>query len=552
MDISSVEPLIRKYALANAIAHEGVAQTKSILGKIMAEKPELRAHILQVRSVIEKTVIEVNRMSLAAQKKELDSLGGYVAPQRVERKGLPELELGREKFVVRFAPNPDGALHLGNARPAILSDEYAKKYHGKFILRFDDTDPKVKTPEKKYYSWIRDDLKWMKIKVHQEITASKRLKQYYKIAEKVISINAAYVCTCSSVSWKKMRDNSRSCPCRHLDAKTNMKRWKKMLRHSYKEGQAVLRIKTEMDAKNPAVRDWPAFRIVDKPHHPLVKAKVWPLYNFASAVDDYLTEVTHIFRGQEHSTNEVKQRYLYQHLRWNYPIVITLGRFSLSDMMLSKSMIREGIEKRKFGGWDDPKLGTIKALRRRGFQPESIRQIIVDIGPKPSDITVSFENLSAYNRKIIDHMANRFFFIPNPKKIEVKGLKVKSTRAPLHPDDKKRGYRTFSLTSTFYIDAKDYDSYKGLEVRLKDLCNIKLGERSAYTTTESKSTPKIQWVPAKHLNVKVIMPGKEIKGYGEMNLKKAKVGDIVQFERFAFVRIEKISGNNVTVIFAHE
>jgi glutamyl-tRNA synthetase len=552
MDISSVETLIRKYALVNAIEHEGVAQTKSVLGKIMAEKPELRPNILQVRSIIEAVVRDINKMSIAVQKKELEKLGGYTAPKRVERKGLPELELGREKFVVRFAPNPDGALHIGNARPAILSDEYAKKYHGKFILRFDDTDPKIKLPEKRFYSWIRDDLKWLKIRVNQEIIASKRLRYYYKIAEKLISINAAYVCVCNSESWKKLRDHSKACPCRSLDSKTNMKRWKKMLKHGYKEGQAVLRIKTEMDAKNPAVRDWPAFRIVDKPKHPVVKAKLWPLYNMASAVDDYLTGVTHIFRGQEHSTNEVKQRYLYQHLRWNYPIVVTLGRFSLSDMVLSKSQIREGIAKRKFRGWDDPRLGTLRALRRRGFQPDAIRQIIIDIGPKPSDITISFENLSAYNRKIIDRMANRYFFVQDPKKIEVKGLKLKSIRVPLHPDDKRRGHRTFSLTSTFFIDAKDFDAYKGLEVRLKDLCNIKLGEKSGYTTTPSKSTPKIQWVPAKHLNVKVIMPGREITGYGEMNLKKAKTGDIVQFERFAFVSIEKITGNNVTVIFAHE
>jgi glutamyl-tRNA synthetase len=552
MDISSHESLIRKYALANAVEHDGVAQAKTVLGKVMAEKPELRPQILQIRSLIEKAVIEINRMPLAKQKQMLEQMGGYTPPQRVEKKGLPELELGREKFVVRFAPNPDGALHLGNARPAVLSDEYAKKYKGRLILRFDDTDPKVKIPEKRFYSWIREDLKWLKVRVNQEITASRRLKHYYKIAEKLISVGGAYVCVCTSEHWKKLRDNSRACPCRSLDTKTNMKRWKKMLKHSYKEGQAVLRIKTELDAKNPAVRDWPGFRIVDKPRHPLVKAKVWPLYNFASAVDDCLTGVTHIFRGQEHSTNEVKQRYLYQHLRWNYPVVITLGRFSLADMVLSKSQIREGIEKRKFRSWDDPKLGTLRTLRRRGFQPESIRQIIVDVGPKPSDITISFENLSSYNRKIIDSMANRYFFIPNPKKIEVKGLKLKSARAPLHPDDKKRGYRSFSLTSTFFIDTKDFDTYKGLEVRLKDLCNIKLGEKSSYTTTPSKSTPKIQWVPAKHLNVTVIMPGREIKGYGEVNLKKAKVGDIVQFERFGFVRIEKISSKNVTVIFAHE
>ena len=151
--VDSIDHLIRKYALANATEHEGVAQARSVLGKILGEQPELRIQILLIRSRTEEIVREINNMSLAQQKAELQKMGGVVAVKKVEKKGLPELELGREKFVVRFAPNPDGAIHMGNARPAVLSDEYVKKYRGKFILRFDDTDPKIKTAEKRFYSW---------------------------------------------------------------------------------------------------------------------------------------------------------------------------------------------------------------------------------------------------------------------------------------------------------------------------------------------------------------------------------------------------------------
>ncbi|MEM7819333.1 MAG: glutamate--tRNA ligase [Candidatus Aenigmatarchaeota archaeon] len=552
MPTNSIEEIIKKYALINAVEHEGVAQAKSVLGKILGEHPELRENVLELRSNVELIVDQINRLSTLQQKRELELLGGYTPIKRIEKKVLPELELTREKFVVRFAPNPDGAIHLGNARPAILCDEYAKKYHGRFILRFDDTDPKIKVPEKKFYKWIKEDLKWFGIKVHQEIIASKRLKIYYKFADKIIRIGGAYVCTCNIDEWKKLRDKSQACPCREMNIKTHLNRWKKMLLYKYKEGEAVLRIKTELDAKNPALRDWAAFRIVDNPQHPInKKAHLWPLYNFASAIDDHLCKITHIFRAQEHTTNEFKQRYLYEHFKWDYPIVITLGRFSLSNMVLSKSQIREGIRKKIYTGWDDPKLGTIRALRRRGFQPEALRQIIVDIGPKSSDITISYENLSAYNRKIIDKIANRYFFIPNPKKIEVKNMKLKKAKIPLHPEE-KRGYRTFSLSKTFYIDKNDFDTYKGLEIRLKDLCNIKLGEKSEFTDTELRPLPKIQWVPEKHIHVKVIMPDKEIKGIAETNLLKAKVGNVVQFERFGFVKIEKIINGNVLVIFGHE
>jgi glutamyl-tRNA synthetase len=324
-----------------------------------------------------------------------------------------------------------------------------------------------------------------------------------------------------------------------------------MLSHKYKEGQAVLRIKTDLAAKNPAVRDWPAFRIVDNPVHPLQKKHVWPLYNFASAIDDQLMKVTHIFRGQEHSTNETKQRFLYQYMKWQYPQVITLGRFSLSDMVLSKSQIREGIARRDYEGWDDPRLGTLRALRRRGFQPESIRQIILSIGPKPNDVTIAFENLAAYNRKVIDSMANRYFFIQNPKRIEVKGLKIKQARVRLHPDV-NRGYRKFSLSKTFFIDSTDYDRYKSMEVRLKDLCNIRLGEKSEYTSHEMKNIPKVLWIPGKHIEVRILMPRKQITGYGELTLAKTRIGELVQLEKFGFVRIEKIARNTVTAVFSHE
>jgi len=545
--MDSVENIIRKYALINAVEHEGKAQTKSVLGKLLAEYPDLRENVLETRSKVEDVVEKVNRMSLDRQKAEVGDLP--TSERKVEKKELPDLER-RENFVVRFAPNPDGALHIGNARPAILSDEYAKRYKGKFILRYDDTDPKVKTPEKKFYKWIKEDLSWLKIKVHKTVMASKRLKIYYKHAEYLIKEDRAYVCTCNRESWKNLIIKSKACPCRTLGATVQIRRWRKMF-SGYKEGEAVLRIKTELDAKNPAVRDWPAFRIVDKPKHS-VKKKVWPLYNFASAIDDYLLGVTHIFRGQEHSTNESKQRYIYQYLKWDYPYVITLGRFSTSDMVLSKSEIREGIRLGKFTSWDDLRLGTLRALKRRGFSSQALRQIIIDIGPKPNDITISFENLAGYNKKIVDKTSNRYFFIPNPKKIIVSGMRIKKAKISLHPSE-NRGFRTFSLGNMFFIDTKDFNKYRGLEIRLKDLCNIKLGEKSVYTSTPVKPLPKIQWVPKKHIAVRVLLPGtREIKGYAETNLLKEKPGAVVQFERFGFVRIEKISKKNVIVVFGHE
>ena len=132
---SELDTLVRRYALNNAVEHNGKSNAKSILSKILGDNPNLRANVLQIKSLSEEISIKINKMTLATQKKELSSLGVIEKKIIQEKKGLPEMVRAvKGSFAVRFAPNPDGALHLGGARPAILNLEYAKKYNGKFIL----------------------------------------------------------------------------------------------------------------------------------------------------------------------------------------------------------------------------------------------------------------------------------------------------------------------------------------------------------------------------------------------------------------------------------
>ncbi len=550
--MKEIKEIVEKYAILNAASHSGKAVEKAVLGKIIAENPELRVEIKKLKKEVEKVVKKVNKMHIDEIKKLAEKFKP-VAKETKEEKGLkdlPNVEIGN--FVVRLAPNPDGALTLGNARPAVLCDEYAKRYNGKFILRFDDTDPKVKKPEPRFYKWIREDLEWLGVKIDKEVIQSKRLDIFYEYAQRLIEMGKAYVCTCKSEEWKKLRDEGKPCPCRDLPPEEHLKRWEKMLNHEYKEGEAVLRIKTDLNHPNTAVRDWAAMRIVDKPEHPLVKdVHVWPLYNFASAIDDHLLGVTHILRGQEHSTNEVKQRYLYEYLGWQYPNVILLGRFSLEGAVLSKSKIRRGIEEGEFEGWDDPRVGTLRALRRRGFHPEAIRKIILDIGVKSSDMTISMKNLAAYNKKFVDPIAKRFFFVKDPVKIKVLNMPFEEKELKAHPE-KDLGIRKFKLDGEFFIERDDFEKYRGKEIRLKDLFNVKLGKESIFTSLELKKVSKIHWVPANdYMKVKVIMPGETFHGVGESNLRSVQPDDILQFERFGFVRVDSI-GKEIVVVFGHK
>lgn len=540
-----------RWALANAVEHEGHADAKSVVGKLIATRPELKSKIKQLMQTVEKVVKEVNKLSLEEQRAKLQELGGVEAPKREERRGLPELP-DVDKYpnvVTRFAPNPNGPLHIGHVRAAFLSYEYARKYGGKFILRFEDTNPANAMLE--MYDKIREDLRWLGIKWDEEHVQSDRLEIYYKYAEELLKAGSAYVCTCDVMKFRRLRDRREPCPCRGLSANEQLKRWRAMLEGKYQEEHVVVRIKTDLKHPNPAARDWPALRVITA-KHPRAgdRYKVWPLYNFSVAVDDHEMGVTHVIRGKEHVVNETRQRFLFDHLGWEYPTAVQYGRLTMGGAVLSKTQTMRGIRSGDFSGYDDPRLGTIAALRRRGFLPETIKQVIVDLGPTPVDSALSWETLAAYNRRIVDARANRYFFVPNPVKLLVKNApKIREVKLRLHPSHLERGERLLRLlhegdSMVIYISKADaVDISVGQIVRLKDLMNVQITSHNPFEakfhSRELAEAPKIQWVSADAVEVEVLKPdaSREV-GLAEAAVANLSDGVIVQFERYGFVRLD--------------
>lgn len=205
------------------------------------------------------------------------------------------------------------------------------------------------------------------------------------------------------------------CPCRDLSITENLTRWMKM--PEMKEGEVVLRVKTDLNHKNPAIRDWVAMRIVDQ-QHPRIgnQHHVYPMMNFAVAVDDHLMGVTHVLRGKDHLANSEKQKYLYQYFRWEVPEFIHYGRLKMEDIALSTSKARKGIEEGVYSGWDDPRLGTIRAIARRGIKREAIKELMLEIGVKIADSTVSWKKIYGLNRNLLEEEANRYFAVFPPKR----------------------------------------------------------------------------------------------------------------------------------------
>jgi glutamyl-tRNA synthetase len=578
---SELKELIRKTALLNAIKHDGKAQAGPVIGKILGEKAEFRTKVKELSALVNGVVREVNNLPLNEQKRIVEGKWPEtLTKERVEEeKRLPPLPNIDEysEVVTRFSPNPDCVLHLGSARAIILCHEYARMYKGKFILRFEDTDPKLKRPVLEFYDRIREDLAWLECKPDEEYIQSDRIPIYYEYVERLLKDGNAYVCTCQPEKFREKILAKKPCVCRNLPLEEHLVRWKKMLEGKYREGEAVVRVKTDLNHPNPAVRDWPALRVIDaeKNPHPRVGSKyhVWPLYNLACGVDDHLMGITHIIRGKEHLTNMVRQEYMYKYLGWQYPEAIHYGRLKITGASLSKSKIVQGIKEGVYKDWDDPRLATFAALRRRGITPEAIKKMIIDVGPKTSDVILSWENLYAYNRKILDSTSDRYFFVQNPIELTVKQIpKTFVARLPLHPDQPKRGNREYTIkpdekdkSASFWVSKKDVDTLKiGTTIRLMELFNIKIEKADAYSTNASFISESyedvrktraqlIHWVlVGEDMPCQVTMSDATLaEGIAESACKRLKPNNVIQFERFGFVRIDEVNGKLIAY-YAHK
>jgi len=347
-------------------------------------------------------------------------------------------------------------------------------------------------------------------------------------------------------------------------------RWKKMLDETYARGEAVVRIKTDLHHPNPAVREWPALRISTKPHPRMGRRyRVWPLYNFSCAIDDHDMNISHIIRGKEHEVNTTRQRYIFEYLDWDFPEIINVGRLGLEAGILSKSKIRKGVEEGTFTGWDDPRVGTLRALKRRGIQPETIRSIIIDVGSKPVNATLSWGNISAANRRVIESNANRYFFVADPKLLSVSGVKhIHEAKLQLHPDYPDRGTRNIivepeSGQAFLVVSSSDAAEMKqGQILRLMGLFNIeimKVEEGSVHGTYHSNKYQEartlnamfIHWLPYQAgIDAQAVMPDATVvEGLAEPACLDLENGAMIQFERFGFVRVD--SKDPFVVYYSH-
>ena len=302
-------------ALSNAVKHKSVPAAGAVMGAVLGTHPELRSRAGEIKGILGQVLEEVSALSAEEREEKLRSMAPDLYTSLFEKKekkkaGLPDLPESGNGVVMRFAPNPSGPLHLGHARAAFLNDEYIRRYGGRYILRIEDTDPKRVDPAA--YDMVREDIEWMELSISSTIFQSDRFSKYYEVGKELISNGHAYVCRCDNEVFKDLKMHKAACPCRSQSPEEALELFDQMLEGAFAEGEVGVRLKTDLSHPDPAMRDYPLFRVLTSTPHQRVDAIVYPLMNLSVAVDDHLLGMTHVIR-QDHIANTRRQEFIFRY-----------------------------------------------------------------------------------------------------------------------------------------------------------------------------------------------------------------------------------------------
>ena len=561
---------IRKFALQNAFEHEGKTQDKVVLSKILGTKPEFRTKVKEIIGEISEIVSSVNQISLEEQKKEIEeNFPELLKPKEKieEREGLPPLEGAIQgKVITRFPPEPNGYPHIGHGKAAIINSEYAKMYGGKCILRMDDTNPEAERME--YHAAIKVGLDWLGVEFDIIKNTSDDMELFYEKGIELINSGKAYVCTCKRDTVSKNRRERKACKCSMENVTKNNQGWEKMF-EKFKPGEAIVRFRGDMKADNAVMRDPVLFRIIDEKHYTLgEKYRVWPSYDFAVAIEDSNDGITHAFRSKEFELRKDLINAILDALGMRKPYQDFFSRLEFKGMPISKRILKPLIEEGKVSWYDDPRLPTLEALRRRGIKAEAIKKFILSLGLTKANTLAPFDSLESFNRKFVDADSIRLFMVHKPKKLRVNNLPFSSVEISNHPKN-DMGKRKIEIDENILIaedDAKNLQ--EGSQVRLLGLGNVVITkvneeiEGDFIENGETANIQKIQWVPQKNSHeIKLLVPNQlfiedefnensleELEVHTEPHYLKLKEGEEIQFVRFGYCR--KDSQNQA--IFTHK
>lgn len=413
----------------------------------------------------------------------------------IDRLVKTDLEEGVLREIhTRFPPEPNGYLHIGSAYAINISYSLAKKYNGKFNLRFDDTNPQKEDIE--FVESIIEDMKWLGFDYKDRVFyGSDYSEKIYEYARYLIKKGKAYVCDLSSDEIREYRGTltikGTNSPFRNRTVEENLDLFTKMKEGCFKEGERVLRAKIDMESPNMNMRDPVIYRICYTPHYRTGdKWCIYPMYDYAHPIQDYIEGISHSLCSVEFKDHRPLYEWVLKELDLEPPTPrqIEFGRMSLSGVVTSKRYLKMLVASKVVEGWDDPRLPTIKGLRRRGYTREAILNFLGEIGVAKSESIVDVAMLEHSLRQDLKAKAPSIMAVLEPIKVVITNLPdnhLEYLDAENNVENEELGARKIPFTKTIYIDREDFSENPpkkynrlvlGGEVRLKHGYFIKCNE----------------------------------------------------------------------------
>lgn len=387
------------------------------------------------------------------------------------------------KVHTRFPPEPNGYLHLGHAKSICLNFGVAKEFNGLCNLRFDDTNPTKEDTE--YVESIREDVRWLGGDWgDREFYASNYFDKLYGYAEQLIKMGKAYVDDLTADEIREYRGTltqpGRESPYRNRSVEENLDLFRRMRAGEFADGTHVLRAKIDMASPNLVMRDPTLYRIRHATHHRTGdKWCIYPMYDFTHPLSDSIEGITHSLCTLEFVNNRGLYNWVLETLNVYHPEQTEFARLNLTYTVLSKRKLIQLVKEGYVKGWDDPRMPTLSALRRRGVPPEAIRDFCQRIGMAKSEAVVEYGLLEFCIREYLNAHAPRWMAVLNPVRLVIDNYPEDQEdvfEMPLYPDDDSFGSRKVPFTRELYIDRDDfrldppkkyYRLAPGQEVRLR-------------------------------------------------------------------------------------
>lgn len=370
------------------------------------------------------------------------------------------------KVITRFPPEPNGYLHIGSAKAIMINYEAARKYGGKFNLRYDDTNPTKEDNE--YVESIYEDLMWLGAVPNGGIYyGSDYFDKCYEFAIKLIKDGKAYVCDLSADELREYRGTlttpGKESPYRNRSIEENLDLFERMKNGEFPDGSRTLRAKIDMASPNINMRDPAIYRIVHTDHHRQGnKWCIYPLYDYAHPIQDALEGITYSLCSLEFENHRPLYEWVIENIGIDNhpnPKQREFARLNVTHTVMSKRYLRYLVENNMVDGWDDPRLPTLCALRRRGYTPSSIFNFVRSAGVAKANSLVDIEMLEHCIREELNATAPRRIAIQHPIKVVITNYpedKVEYFDLPNNPQDPEAGVRALPFTRELYIDASDF------------------------------------------------------------------------------------------------